>query len=110
MRSAGDYVYGVRTLFYDFGKRAQDDLYPLARRKQPERQEHGLALDPILVFVKIGVDKRNVGYPVRDQPYLRSLYLIYCLKDVDGLLRHYNHVIRQAKQFIHRPLLASGRI
>src|SRR3989338_6128154 len=106
MRSAYDYVYHVRMFFYDFRKSAQDNLYPLMRSQEPECQERCLAFNSILVFVKIGINKRNVWYSVRNQSYLRSVHLIYCLKNVDSFLSHYNHIIGQGKQFIHNASLA----
>ena len=55
--------YGIliRMFFYDRWKRLQHIFNPLVGRKKTEGEKHFLSLNSELIFVEVGVHKRNVG-------------------------------------------------
>ena len=86
VRGAEHDVEQVGVLGHDRRERLDDDLDALARRQQPEREQHGAAArdDALLgrLLVEVGAD----GDAVRDHPHLRGVDAAALLEQPDRLL------------------------
>ncbi len=101
-------VHSVRIRVQDRGQRIDHVLHALVRRQEPEREDHGLALDAKPVLVAGG--KHRLRNSVRNQVDLVGTDSVDLLEQGRTVGAHHHQSFRQAHDLVQHPSLRRVRI
>ena len=110
MGRAEDDIYQVWVLGQNVRQRVEHVLDALARREQAEGQQHFFAFHPKFVLMEIGIDKRHVGNPMRDNVDLLRRDIVDLLQELAAMLRHHYKPGRERHQFLDDPAVLGSRL
>ena len=110
MRRAEDDVNDLRMLLGDARQGADGVFDSLARREEPEGQQHRPSGHAELVFVKIRIDERNVGNAVWNDGNFFFRNTVDLAQQRRAFFRHHHQLARAVHQFLENLLLLGIRV
>jgi len=100
-----NHIHNIAVLRQDARQRLNHVFDAFVRRQQAKREHDDFSFRAEAILVKVGIDERNVGDPVRNQVDLVARDTEDLLQDLSGVLAHHNHAVRQTRDFFHHHAL-----